>query len=270
MQFLKDIALRRWVQLATLILSNAYIFSYFRNLPCGFLNCSRCAFATVKCPLIAFQTGAMVLGLYGALAPKTIAVLTASTASLLLFASTLGTWTCSWLCPFGTIQDYFHKIPVKKFRLPEWLAWGRIPIFVLLGVVMAYVTKSLFFCDVCPKGTISRLAQDAVGIPQFLRGPEGMMAVAAIVIMVATLLISIFTYRPFCHLFCPIGGFYGLFNKVSGLFRTVKKDACNLCGKCKNVCPQGLTPAKDLDSQSCNRCLECHKHCEALRCDVRI
>nr|MBF0223645.1 4Fe-4S binding protein [Desulfobulbaceae bacterium] len=269
-KYIKGIALRRWVQLATLIVSNAYIFSYFKNLPCGFLNCSRCAFATVKCPLIAFQTGAMVMGMYGALAPKTVALLTATSASLFLFASTLGTWTCSWLCPFGTIQDYFHKVPVKKFKLPDWMAWGRIPIFIFLGVVMAYQTKSLFFCNICPPGTIARLAQDATGIPQFLRGPEGMMAFSGMVIMITILLLSTFISRPFCHLFCPIGGFYGIFNKASGLFRKVKAEECNQCSKCKRSCPQGLDPFKSLNSQTCNRCLECHKTCKALVCDVRI
>ena len=261
---------RRLVQLTTLILSNAYVFSLLKATPCGFLNCSRCAVSTVKCPLIAFQTGAMVMGMFGSLAPKTVHLLTATTASLVLFASTVGTWACSWLCPFGFVQDIFHKIPVKKFRLPDWVAWGRIPLFIVVGVAASYLTKSLVFCYLCPPGTIARLAQDATGVPQFLKGPEGMMALASVIILVAVLVLAVFTYRPFCHALCPIGGFYGIFNHISGMVRGVKKAECNLCGKCKRYCPQGLNPIVDLNTQTCNRCFECHISCDALVTDVRL
>jgi polyferredoxin len=226
--------------------------------------------ATVKCPLIAFQTGAMVMGMFGSMAPKTINLITLTMSSLILFGATVGTWACSWLCPFGYVQDMLHKIPVKKFKLPEWVSWGRIPLFILVGVVLSYTTKSLFFCNLCPPGTIARLAQDAAGIPQFLKRPEGMMAVASVVTMASVLIISIFTYRPFCHALCPIGGFYGLFNKISGMVRRVEPAECNLCGKCKKSCPQGLDPVTALNAQSCNRCLECHKSCKALVTDARV
>jgi polyferredoxin len=261
---------RRWVQFTTLVLSNAYVFSFLRSMPCGFLNCSRCVVSTVKCPLLAFQTGAMVMGMFGVMAPKTINLLTLTSASLVLFASTVGTWTCAWLCPFGFVQDMLHKIPVRKFKLPEWVAWGRLPLFLLLGIGMSYLTKSLFFCGICPPGTIARLAQDAAGIPQFLKSPEGAMAVASIVVTAGFLVLSVFTYRPFCHALCPIGGLYGLFNKISGMVRRVETHECNLCGKCKKVCPQGLDPVSSLNTQSCNRCLECHKSCKALISGVRL
>jgi len=269
---LDKISPRRWVQMLTLAASNLYVVSWLRFVPCGFLNCSRCPWATVKCPLIAFQTGAMVMGLYGSMPPKTISLIMLTGAVLLVFGTTLATWTCGWLCPFGFIQDMFHKIPTPKFRLPGWVGWGRLPLFVLLGIAASHWTQSLFFCSICPPGTINRLIQDAAGIPQFLRGPEGTLAPVSAGVLIATLLLAVFSYRPFCNLLCPIGGLYGLFNRISGLFRNAEPKKCNACGLCKNACDQGLAPLKDRDHASCERCFECHKACPrgALKADVRL
>lgn len=212
----------------------------------------------------------MVFSMYGALAPKTVAVLASSSGALLLFGAAAGAWTCAWLCPFGFVQDMLHKIPAKKFILPQWITWLRLPLFAVIGIGLSYATKSLFFCAICPPGTIARLGHDAFGIPHFLKTPEGLLAASSVAILSLLLFSSIFIYRPFCNVLCPIGGLYGIFNKISGLVRKVNHQECTLCGKCKRSCPQGLDPVSDLNSQACIRCLECHKSCRALRSDARI
>jgi polyferredoxin len=264
---------RRWVQTGTLLAANAYYLSFLRFIPCSFLNCSNCPLSTFSCPLILIQRGAVIMsmGLFGgAMLWKLLGSVIAATAILMLFGAALGTWTCGWLCPFGFFQDLLHKIPVKKFHLPHFMGWFRLPIF--LGVVVAapYLTRKLFFCDLCPEGAIVRFTQQAAGIPLFLKGPEGMLAIASIAILVLTITLAIFIYRPFCTVLCPIGGVYGLFNKFSGLFIKVDKDSCKSCNLCTKKCPQGLDPYETPNHNVCNRCLDCTDSCDSIKTDIRL
>ncbi len=270
-QFIAAISLRRWIQTLSLILANAYFLSWLRFIPCGFLNCSNCALATFTCPLILLQRGAIFIsmGMLGMMFWKIVGSIIVALAILLLFGAALGTWTCGWLCPFGFVQDLLHKIPTRKFSLPGWAGWFRLPLFALLVGIIPYLTRSFAFCDICPPGTITRLVQQASNIPLFLRAPEGIMALVSISSLGLFLFLALFINRPFCTLLCPIGGIYGLSNKFSGLFLGIKKDDCSLCRLCEKSCPQGLNPLEIPNHSSCTRCLECTDHCETLKVDLK-
>jgi len=272
--FLKN---RRTVQVASLVLSNAWFLSFLRFIPCGYLQCSNCAASSFTCPLILVQRGAVMasMGIFGgamgaAMAGKILGSVLGALAMLVLFGALFGSWGCGWLCPFGFVQDMLAKIPVKKFRLPSWSGHLRIPLFVALVVAVPYLTRSLFFCDVCPSGTINRLWQQAAGIPLFFKTPQGIRASVSIFFLVGILVLSAFTHRPFCSLFCPIGGVVGLLNKVSGLHLSVNREKCASCGRCASVCPQGIDPSKTPAHGRCSRCLECTDACGLIRTDLRL
>ena len=44
-------------------------------------------------------------------------------------------------------------------------------------------------------------------------------------------------YRPFCRFICPLGAFYGLFNKLAAFGIAVDAERCTHCGACQAVCP---------------------------------
>jgi len=263
---------RRSIQTASLVLSNAFFLSFLRFLPCGYLQCSNCALSTFTCPLILVQRGAVMLslGMFGMMSAKIVGSVAVALAVLVLFGAAVGAWGCGWLCPFGFLQDLLHKIPVRKFRLPGWTGHLRVPIFVGLVVAVPYLTSRLFFCDLCPSGAINNLWQQAAGIPLFFKTPEGIWAVISLAFMALILLAALFTHRPFCSIFCPIGGVHGLFNKISGLFLRVDKEKCVACNRCEAACPQGINPVLTPAHTQCNRCLECTNLCKHLRLDVRI
>ena len=263
---------RRSIQTASLVLSNAFFLSFLRFLPCGYLQCSNCAISTFTCPLILVQRGAVMfsLGMFGVMSAKIVGSVAVALAVLVLFGAAAGAWGCGWLCPFGFLQDLLHKIPVKKFRLPGWTGHLRVPIFAGLVVAVPYLTRRLFFCDLCPSGAINNLWQQAAGIPLFFKTPEGIWAIVSLVFMALILLAALFTLRPFCSLFCPIGGVHGLFNKISGLFLKVDAANCVACNRCEAACPQGINPVLTPDHTQCNRCLECTTACKHLRLDVRL
>ena len=264
---------RRTVQTTSLVFSNAYFFSFMRFIPCGYLQCSNCALSTFACPLILIQRGAVMasMGMLGSLDSKFAASVLAAFAVLLLFGAIFGSFACGWLCPFGFVQDLLGKVPVKKFTLPGWTGHLRLPIFIGLVIAVPYLTRQMFFCDVCPSGAINRLWQQALAIPLFFKSPQGGWAVFSIVFLGAMLVAAIFTHRPFCTLFCPIGGFYGILNKVSGLFINVNKEKCIDCGRCAEACPQGLDPVANPAHSQCSRCLECTSvPCKFISADFRL
>jgi polyferredoxin len=271
-KWLRMVTNRRTVQTASLVFSNAYILSFLRFIPCGYLQCSNCAVSTFACPLILIERGAVMasMGMLGGLSSKFTGSVAAAFAMLILFGAAFGSFGCGWLCPFGFIQDLLAKIPVRKFTLPGWSGHLRLPIFAGLVIIVPYLTRQLFFCDLCPSGTLNRLWQQALGIPLFFKTPQGMWAIASIAFFITILLTALFVHRPFCSLFCPIGGFHGIFNKISGLFIKVDKDRCVTCNRCQDACPQGIDPVTHPAHSQCSRCLECTQTCKFITLDLKL
>jgi polyferredoxin len=263
---------RPTIQAGALVLANAYYFSFLRFLPCGYLQCSNCVLSTFSCPLILIQRGAVMagMGMFGMMSAKILGSVAAALAMLIFFGALFGTWACGWLCPFGFLQDLLGKIPLPKFRLPSWSGVFRLPIFIGAVAALPYLTSTLFFCDLCPSGTVNRLWQEGAGIPLFFKTPEGIMALISLLLLALVFIAALFVQRPFCSLFCPIGGLHGLFNRVSGLFLQVDRQGCVACGRCREICPQGLDPVAAPAHSQCSRCLECTKVCKFIRLEVRI
>ena len=80
---------------------------------------------------------------------------------------------------------------------------------------------------------------------------------------------SVFIYRPFCKYICPLGAFYGLFQKLSLIRMRVDEEKCVDCGICAGVCGMGVDPRRTPNSNECIRCRvcigACPKHAISLR-----
>lgn len=144
------------------------------------------------------------------------------------------------------------------------------PTGLLWYLAVPYLTGTLFFCDLCPSGTVNRLWQEGAGIPLFFKTPEGVMAVISLALLTVVTLAAVFVQRPFCSLLCPIGGLHGLFNKFSGLFLKIDRERCVDCGRCRAACPQGIDPVATPAHSQCSRCLECTKACQFINLEARI
>lgn len=80
----------------------------------------------------------------------------------------------------------------------------------------------------------------------------------------------IFEERPFCNYFCPLGGFIGLFNKISYLKIVVDREKCIECYKCEKVCPFSITTFKDPNNIKCIRCGKCIDICPTKALDFKM
>ncbi|RPJ24787.1 MAG: 4Fe-4S binding protein, partial [Chloroflexi bacterium] len=154
----------------------------------------------------------------------------------LLLAIFFGPVFCGWICPLGTVQEWVGKLGRKLFRrrynhfvptkLDNILRYARYGILIWV----LYITAT--------SGTLIFEAYD----PYFalFNFWSSEVAPTALLILGATLLLSIFVERPWCKYACPYGAVLGLTN----LFRvfSIKRAAstCKADGACSIMCPMNI------------------------------
>ena len=218
------------------------------------LNCYSCPGALGACPVGSWQSA--MSGVY----PKfPLYVL----GLLLLFALAFGRMICGWLCPFGLVQDLLHRVPVPKLGKRSWmrpLTRFRWVMLILAGAgaylafLVAGTGKPLFCAYVCPAGMLEG------AIPLMALRPELFQAAGTLTVWKGALL-AVFllamtaVYRPFCRFACPLGLWYGFWNRLALFGVAVDESACVHCGRCAAVCPMDAEIAGDAHCISCGRCV---------------
>ena len=162
---------------------------------------------------------------------------------------------CGWICPFGTVQEFFGKIGRRLFRkkynrfipykFDRWLRYLRY--IVLIWVLyMTAVTGKIIFADYDPYFALFNFW-------------TGEVALSGYIILGLSLLLSLLVERPFCKYACPYGAVLGL----SNLFRIlpIKRaaDTCISCGACDKACPMNIevSTAASVRSHQCISCMKC-------------
>lgn len=226
------------------------------------MNCYSCPGALGSCPIGSLQA---VIGSWNFKFAFYV-------AGFLVFVGALvGRFVCGWLCPFGLIQDLLHKIPfpkkLKTFRgdrLLRKLKYVILAVFVILlplFLVDIMGQGAPWFCKLlCPVGTLEG------GIPLVLLNKSihsalGWLYAWKNVLLIATILLSILIYRPFCKYICPLGAVYSVFNPISVFKYRVEKDKCVHCGACSKACKMGVDPVQNANHPECIRCGLCKKVC---------
>jgi thiol-disulfide isomerase/thioredoxin/Fe-S-cluster-containing hydrogenase component 2 len=69
---------------------------------------------------------------------------------------------------------------------------------------------------------------------------------------------SVFIYRFFCRVLCPLGALYGLFNKFAFFGIKLDRPKCVDCGKCISKCKMDI---KEVGDHECINCGECISVC---------
>ena len=193
---------------------------------------------------------------------------------LMLFGLAFGRLLCGFACPFGFLQDLLAKIPGKKLRVPERIDRSArkfkyvllVCVLVLPAAVSAVkgAAASPYFCKyLCPAGTLEG------GLPLLLananlRAMAGALFTWKAAVLLAVILGAIFIPRFFCRYLCPLGAFYGFFNRFA-LYRMERNaSSCTGCGACEEVCPMAVRVTQELESSGeCIRCGKCKAVCPA-------
>jgi ferredoxin-type protein NapH len=262
---------RKFIQFLLTILTNGYVlFPWTRNIYQGplkalcspGLNCYSCPAATTSCPMGAIQQ--LLLGIRFSIETGSYYIGSYVFGFIGIIGALTGRFTCGWLCPFGLLQELLHKIPSgKKIVLPRPLKYIRYFVLVFLVIVFPLILTDEWgmgkpwFCKfLCPAGTLE------AGIPLIILQPDlratlGYLFYNKLFWMAMFLSLSIVSSRPFCQTTCPLGAFYGLFNKRSIIQLHLDESNCTNCGACLHVCPMNIQFNKDMQSSECIYCLRC-------------
>jgi polyferredoxin len=173
-----------------------------------------------------------------------------------LFGVAFGRLVCALMCPFGLLQEILHfpvallekKFPgLERFQAPAFLRKAKVVILAALVVILPLFALDEFgygapwFCKyVCPSGTIGG-ALPLMLADSRLAGMRGALFWMKVAIAVFVALGSVCSHRFFCKFMCPLGAFYGFFNKIS-FYRMSCGSRCNECGVCQKVCRMGVDP----------------------------
>ncbi len=222
------------------------------------LNCYSCPAAMVSCPIGAMQSIAKSPKMHFSLYAVGI---------ILAFGVVLGRAVCGFLCPFGLLQDLIGLIPLPKFRLKKIFRYLKYVILVLFVLVLPNVPMNVigggnpWFCEyICPQGTLEGGLFLVLGNPQ-LRSSIGWVFWLKMGILIAVVIMCLFSTRFFCKTLCPLGAIYGLLNKVSLYHLQFDEAKCVSCGKCASACKMDINPSKELRSTECILCGKCASVC---------
>ena len=247
-------ALSRWVQWRVWVQASFLLLwldplALRLHTVCGpVFHCYSCPLAAVACPI-------GVLANFSAL--HVVPFLAIGT--LLVIGGLLGSLICGWVCPFGFLQDMVGRIPVRKFELPAWTAYGRYAVLAGLVVLVPFLwgeSHALFFCRVCPAGALEGAVPNVIR-QAVAHQPITWPSTTKWIILGAFLTAMLFFWRPWCTMLCPLGAVYSLCNHVSAFYLKVHTDRCTGCKLCHSACNHGLRPNERANDPRCIRCLEC-------------
>jgi len=172
-----------------------------------------------------------------------------------LTAILFGPAFCGWLCPLGSVQEWFGKLGRKIFKqkynnlvpakLDRVLRYSRY--LVLIWVLyMTAISGQLIFADYDPYFALFNFWSSEV-------------AIGGLIVLGLTLLLSLAVERPWCKYACPYGAVLG----ISNLFRVFKikrqPSTCINCNLCTKQCPMNIDVASKttIKDHQCISCLEC-------------
>ncbi len=213
----------------------------------------------------------------------------------------LGRFFCGWVCPLGTLLDYFHRLlrPITRrtnaLLRPRLAAAAAAPLrgtryFLLIAVLLAAGLAFPLVGLVDPFSLLVRGLTFALD-PLLCRAANAYFAwsgsgwVATVLqpfakkhllpfrpmvfyltevsaaILVVIFLLELAARRFWCRWLCPAGALFGLLARRS-LVKHLPVRVCKACGQCVELCRMdALDPAAGLSPHACTLCMECVDHC---------
>lgn len=218
------------------------------------LNCYSCPGALGACPVGSWQSA--MSGVYPKFPFYVLGL-------LLLFALAFGRMICGWLCPFGLVQDLLHRVPVPKLGKRSWMRpltrfrWVML-ILAGAGAYLAFLVtgtgKPLFCAYICPAGMLEGALPLMALRPELFQAAGWLTAWKGAILAVFLIAMTA-VYRPFCRFVCPLGLWYGFWNRLALFGVAVDESACVHCGRCASICQMDAEIAGDAHCISCGRCV---------------
>lgn len=203
---------------------------------------------------------------------------------------------CGWLCPLGTLLDFFslRRWRQRSWEPPESLRSIKYLLFLLILFLAVFTNLTLLILD--PLTLLTRtltvsiwpaldqivtsvetalyqipFLRSAVStfdqwvrpsiFPQAPHAYQGAVLFAGIFIALVGL--NLVAERFWCRYLCPLGGMLGLLSKMAILRRRVSPE-CPFCDLCTDSCPTTTIDPLDgykSDPGECTMCMDCLYAC---------
>ena len=245
---------RWWIQIG-------FLFAWLDPLMLRMHTVCSPVFHCYSCPLATFACPIGVLANFSAIHLIPFAAI----GTLIFLGTAVGSFVCGWACPFGFMQDLIAKIPTPKFTLPAWTGYFRYVSLIVFVIAIPFYWGEghpLFFCRLCPagalEGAVPNMAQMAITGNAIVWPTATKMVILGLI-----LLAMLFTWRPWCTVFCPLGAIYSLFDPISLFYLHFHRDRCLDCDRCHSLCTGGERPEQRVNGLICVRCMEC-TNCRAV------
>jgi NAD-dependent dihydropyrimidine dehydrogenase PreA subunit len=174
----------------------------------------------------------------------------------------LGRGWCSWGCFYGGLEEGFSKIGRKPLLKNIDRKWTYLPFAVLLVVALgSAATLTPKYCEwLCPFKTVTEYPEVTSAKTMVQAGIFVSLFVGLVVVM------PILTKRRTqCSLFCPMGAFQSLTNKLNIFDVRIDPAKCVQCGKCEKVCPTFSMSEESIKQGkariTCTKCGRCIDEC---------
>ncbi|MDR3378609.1 MAG: 4Fe-4S binding protein, partial [Verrucomicrobiae bacterium] len=219
-----------------------------------------CVFHCYSCPLSSFACPIGVLANYAALLPAVWEVPYLLIGLLLFVGAASGSLVCGWACPFGFLQDLLGKIVPRKITLPGWVGYTRYAVLlglvILLPMILGYrgipfEKQVVSICRLCPAGAVE--AGLPYSIQSVMDGHPWTMSGLKTGILIAFLAAALFIHRPWCRIFCPLGGLLAFFNRFSLFHLRFNSQECVECNLCRSRCSMGVKVDQKVNVSGCIR-----------------
>lgn len=210
-------------------------------------------FGTEPNPMSMVKDNVMSLAANGIIFPPRLIVFLV----FLLIVFLANKFVCAWGCQIGTLQDLIFRINRDTHDKEGILRQYKLPFMFTNTVRIVSFLVFLFAAFVWSLDIISPVN------PFMLYNPA-VLKITAIVFIGFILILSLFVYRPWCHLFCPFGLVGWLLEKFSRKKIKVNYNSCISCKECAKACPSNAMDAilkQDKVIPDCFSCGTCINVC---------
>jgi len=206
-------------------------------------------------PMGTVKDAMVLLGSRGVIFPPRLIAF----GAFLLMVIVANKFICSWGCQLGTLQDAIFRLNRDKQDRKGLVRQFKVPFVISNGVRVAFFVAIVAFAFLWATDIVE-------GIDPFKTFKPQMLGFAGMAFIGLALVLSLFTWRPWCHFLCPFGLVGWAAEKVSWFKIHVDYDKCIACGACERACPSNVMGAilrRDRTIPDCFSCGTCMETCPA-------
>ncbi len=167
----------------------------------------------------------------------------------------LGRGWCSWGCFYGGLDEGFSRIGRQPLLRKIGRRWTYLPYAILLAIALtSAATLTPTYCAwLCPFKAVTEF--EAVTSATILVQTVIFVALFVGLVIVLPILTK---RRTQCGLFCPMGAFQALTNKLNIFEVRIDPEKCVQCGRCESLCPTfSLSRDSIRKGRTCVTCTKC-------------